>query len=96
MDALAGNPTARKPLPELGDWDGPLYGELGVLATDGQRVECHMCGGWYKLLPSHVWRAHGATAAEYRALFGLAAKHGLVSADLSARLREYALQIRSS
>lgn len=45
----------RQPLPELGDWDGPIYGQLGVLATDGQRVECHMCGRWYKLLPSHVW-----------------------------------------
>jgi hypothetical protein len=30
-------------LPALGEWDGPLYGELGVLNTDGTRVECHLC-----------------------------------------------------
>jgi hypothetical protein len=30
-------------LPELGEWDGPTHGELGVLAVDldGSRVQCH-------------------------------------------------------
>jgi hypothetical protein len=31
-------------LPKLGDWDGPIHGQLGVLATDGDKVECHVCG----------------------------------------------------
>jgi hypothetical protein len=32
-------------LPELGQWDGPIYGELGVLAVDldDSRVQCHAC-----------------------------------------------------
>jgi hypothetical protein len=31
-------------LPELGDWDGPVFGELGVLAEDGVLLQCHACG----------------------------------------------------
>ena len=32
--------------PQLGDWDGPIYGELGVLVAeeDGNRLVCHACG----------------------------------------------------
>jgi hypothetical protein len=29
--------------PAPGAWDGPFYGDVGVLATDGTRVECHLC-----------------------------------------------------
>jgi hypothetical protein len=33
-------------LPALGEWDGPVHGELGVLAVDEleDRVQCHVCG----------------------------------------------------
>jgi hypothetical protein len=30
------------PQPEA--WEGPVVGELGVLRTDGDRAECHICG----------------------------------------------------
>jgi hypothetical protein len=64
-------------LPELGDWDELIYGELGALNTDGKRLECHACGEWYVGLGTHAWRAHGITADEYRAYFGLAQSTGL-------------------
>ncbi|MDE3075684.1 MAG: hypothetical protein KGJ86_09650 [Chloroflexota bacterium] len=62
----ASQSAARQALPELGDWDGPIYGQLGVLACDGQRVECHARGRWYSLLASHVIQTHGLSPAEYR------------------------------
>ena len=32
-------------LPELGDWDGPIYGELGILTVDGDGRVCrHIYG----------------------------------------------------
>ena len=79
-------------LPELGQWDGPIHGELGVLAVDldGSRVQCHACAGWYRSLAAHAWLAHHLSAEEYRAVFGLAARHGLVSPALADRLREHA------
>ena len=37
-----GETDATLPLP--GAWDGPLYGELGVLEAAGDRVVCLLCG----------------------------------------------------
>jgi hypothetical protein len=29
-------------------WDGPpFFGTFGQLASDGERVQCHVCGAWY-------------------------------------------------
>lgn len=71
-------------LPELGDWDGPVYGELGKLRDDGDRAECHVCGQYYQHLGNHVWLSHDLTADEYKALFGLRASTGLIGPGLFA------------
>ena len=75
-------------LPELGEWDGPIYGELGVFRTDGDKAECHVCGGWFGHLGGHVARAHDLTADEYRAIFGLRAKTKLIGPSLRAKRLE--------
>ncbi len=84
----------REPLPEPGDWDGPVFGRLGVLATDGQRVECHACGRWFHHLGHHVRQTHNLTADEYRALFGLNVRTGLVGPDLAAGMRARAVRLK--
>lgn len=60
-------------MPEVGEWDGPVFGELGVLTHDdeGIRIQCHACGRWYKLLGTHLVKMHGIDSDEYRAYFGL-------------------------
>lgn len=65
-------------LPGLGEWDGPIYGEMGVLNDDGEKVECHCCGEWFGGLQMHAWKAHDLTADEYKAIFGLSRRHGLI------------------
>jgi hypothetical protein len=72
----------------------PLYALRGELPVDidERRVQCHLCGGWYRALaPTHLSRAHGLTADEYRELVGLRRRHALWAPDLieahSARLR---------
>lgn len=75
-------------LRELGDWGGPIYGELGALAVDGERVECHCCGRRYRSLAHHVWSTHGISADEYRAIFGflsIASSIGSGTALMSGR-----------
>jgi hypothetical protein len=75
-------------------FDGtPLYAPRGELPidVDEQRVQCHLCGAWYRsLAPTHLARAHGITANEYRVLVGLLPRHSLWAPDMieahSARL----------
>jgi hypothetical protein len=64
-------------LPGLGEWDGPIYGELGVLNDDGERVECHFCGTWHIRVALHAWKAHDITTDEYKAIIGLRRRVGL-------------------
>ena len=81
-------------LPQLGDWDGPIYGELGVLATDpdGRRVVCHACGRAFSNLGNHVRRTHGLLPAEYRAMFGLRATTGLAGPSYKQHSARLAVQ----
>ena len=79
-------------LPQLGDWDGPIYGELGVLESDGQRVACHACGRWYTNLGNHVRHTHGLLPAEYRAIFGLRATTGLAGPVYKQRSAQLAVR----
>jgi hypothetical protein len=50
-----------------------LYAPLGVLPYDAaeDRVQCHLCGGWFRALVLGHLRRHDTTADEYRALVGL-------------------------
>src|SRR5688500_2014836 len=82
-----GRSTSPDQLPRLGDWDGPIHGRLGVLATDGDKVECHVCGGYFSLLASHVSQTHGLAPDAYRALFGLLAGTALAGPTLRASRR---------
>jgi hypothetical protein len=49
----------------------PIYGDLGVLRDDGEKVQCHACGEWFLHLGSHTFHAHGLRADDYRRRFGL-------------------------
>ena len=80
-------------LPELGDWSGPIYGQLGVLETDDRHVRCHACGAWFEALGGHIRRAHQLLADEYKAMFGLNAGTGLVSPAVRQRQQEIAREV---
>jgi hypothetical protein len=72
----------------------PYFAPLGELPYDAdeKRVQCHLCGAWYRALaPTHLSRAHGLTADDYRELVGLRPRHSLWAQDMTeahgARLR---------
>lgn len=49
-------------LPALGEWDGPIYGELGVLAVDeNDQVQCHVCGAAPARPPAPIGAAAAAS-----------------------------------
>jgi ribosome-binding protein aMBF1 (putative translation factor) len=58
-------------------WETPIYGRLGVLTDDGERAQCHLCGGFFANLGGHVTQVHGVTPDEYKERFGLKASTGL-------------------
>jgi hypothetical protein len=70
----------------------PAFHAVGELLVDGDEglVCCGLCGRWFRALPSHL-HAHGWTADEYRAAFGLNAQRPLqapaVSRAQSGRLK---------
>lgn len=69
-------------------WEGALHGTLGVLASDGDRVQCHGCGKFFKAAGTHLVRRHGITADDYRRLFGLRTTTGFAGPSVKARLRQ--------
>lgn len=68
----------------------PPYGELGILAYDpiDDKVQCHICGHWFRSLGPHVQKAHGWTADDYREEFGLDRGQGLICEGTRQRLRD--------
>lgn len=63
-----------EPQPELAL---PPRGILQVSA-DEARVQCHVCGGWYRRLSHHI-KAHGLDAETYKEVYGLPRNLGLQS-----------------
>src|ERR1700733_1032413 len=40
------------------------------MRSDGERMQCHLCGRWYRMVGgNHLLSAHGWTTAEYRDAF---------------------------
>jgi hypothetical protein len=85
-------------LPQTGSWPTPIYGELGVLAEEDGKAQCHICGRWFGNMGQHVVRGHQISCDEYRAYFGLSRDHSLAGKSFrdtqrqnhEERLRQYA------
>ncbi|MGP3938431.1 MucR family transcriptional regulator [Streptomyces sp. 6N106] len=56
-----------------------------MLDDDGTQVLCHECGKRYRMLPTHLLRAHGLTADQYRLAHGIAPRQPLESASTNAK-----------
>lgn len=57
-----------------------MHGKLGILAYDSieDKVQCHICGHWFRGLNAHVRQAHRWSADDYREEFELNRKQGLI------------------
>jgi ribosomal protein S27E len=70
----------------------PYFAPIGELVRDAEedRVQCHLCGGWFRLVAgAHLSRVHGWTAAEYRDALRLLSTEPTCSRELSARQRDH-------
>ena len=78
-------------LPDLGSWM-PFFGRLGHRNTDGTKIECHVCGEWFRSIGRHAYAMHNLTVLEYRAAFGLNSR-GLQGEETYELLKSAGLQI---
>ncbi len=69
----------KEPLKEIPEGLG--FGYYGVLlgTTDGEKVECHICGKTYSGLNAHIIQSHNMLTKEYKEKFDLAASTALIS-----------------
>jgi predicted transcriptional regulator len=62
---------------------------MGQMRFDGDRVQCHLCGRWLKMVGgSHLISAHGITVVEYREMFRLHANDPTVAPETTERKRQ--------
>jgi hypothetical protein len=63
------------------------FGYLGAVGhtSDGNRLQCHICGGLYAHLSNHAVKKHGVKSADYRERFQLARLTPLISPNLRER-----------
>jgi hypothetical protein len=65
-----------------------MHAPVGELPydPDEEKVQCHLCGGWFVLLGSaHLLRKHGIDADEYRRVAGLDPRQALATPEYRAR-----------
>lgn len=59
-------------------------GFLGVLLYDGSsdKIQCHLCGGWFHNLSAHSRKEHAMSADEYKYEVGLLRSTALISEEI--------------
>lgn len=62
----------------------PAFVPPGTVRREDGRVQCHLCGQWYRSVAAHL-RAHGWERAAYREAFGLERTESLEGSDTRAR-----------
>src|SRR5262249_32438302 len=85
-------PARPRPRPEGQLDDGtPYFAPLGELRydSDTDRVQCHLCGGWYRQLSRSAPYRHSWNRDDYVQAFGLNLRHGLITPTLAAWKSEW-------
>jgi len=59
-------------------WQKARRDKIASVPDPGNKCQCLICGKWYVQVGSHVRQVHGMTAREYRELFELEVKRGVV------------------
>lgn len=45
------------------------------------KVQCQICGLWYRQVGSHIWQVHHLSAREYRKEYGFDVRRGQLAGD---------------
>lgn len=62
-------------------------------ANDGkQKIQCLLCGKWFRQVGSHVYQVHKMPARDYREMVGFDVKRGQLPDDLRQLKREHVFE----
>ena len=50
--------------------------EAEARIEDDSKIQCAICGGWYRQVGSHIWETHKMLARDYREEYGFDVKKG--------------------
>jgi len=53
------------------------------------KIQCLLCGLWYRQVGTHIWQRHKMSGREYREYFDLEVKRGILPPDLRELKAEY-------
>lgn len=87
-DAPSGNVTFYNYKEPLMKFDGG-FGFVGALVfdTETDKIQCHLCGHWFKALNSnHLRREHNMSAGEYKDIVGLNQSSALIGESMREKL----------
>jgi hypothetical protein len=70
----------------------PCHAPVATVVRDGQRVMCHLCGGWFRSVVAHL-RYHGWDHIAYRQAFGLERGESLEGSE-TRRRRASSMRVR--
>lgn len=69
------------------EWGINKRGEYAI-----DKIQCQICGKWYRQVGSHIWGMHKMTAREYREEYGFDVKKGQLPDDLRKLKAEQAIE----
>jgi len=74
------------------------YGYYGALlsTTDGERIQCHVCGGLYSSVGAHARQKHKLPAKEYKQKYMLAYNTALISENEREELKQRTINWQNS
>jgi hypothetical protein len=74
------------------------FGYRGVLLRDTieDKLQCHVCGKWYKAVATHARFAHGMTARDYKITYGLPLQSAICSRSTSAKLHDNGIKHKNN
>ena len=80
-----------RPIPQTGRPELPPLGIM-IYDDDGARVQCHVCGAFYRRVGTHSRMNHGISPDSYRERFGLGSTQSLDSPAFQAQNRALAIK----
>jgi len=78
-------------LPRVTEWHRQKRKKVASTPAEN-KLQCIICGGWYRQVSNHIYYAHKMTAREFRKKYGFDIKRGHLPEDLRELKSKYVFE----